>query len=208
MRWFALLAVAGCAGDGTNTNASTGCTAGTPVACVCPDGTTRGSAMCTTDGSISACMGCAAAGGAAGSAGSATPPMGVAGAAGMIGGAGTPSMPPIAGIGSAGMSGAAGAAAMPTAGTGGMPTAGTGGVGGSGAMAGMTAPPPAGCPPGEMCLMAPLGGVKFCSTDPLAALPPTCTTANQACGTNNRGLCIDAATVGFAGLLFCIYTAC
>lgn len=103
--------------------------------------------------------------------------------------------------------GAAGTGAVPRAGAG-APAAGAGATG-------MAAPPVAGTPAaangcgmGEMCKMAPLGGVKFCSSDPAAALPPTCPAMGQACGANGKGLCIDAAAVGFAGMLFCIYTAC
>jgi hypothetical protein len=59
-----------------------------------------------------------------------------------------------------------------------------------------------------MCKPSALGGVKFCTTDPNAVLPSTCAGNGQACGTNGKGLCIDAASVGFAGMLFCIYASC
>jgi hypothetical protein len=131
-----------------------------------------------------------------------------------------------AGIGAAvgGAAGIAGAAGMgvttPRAGASGIAAAGMGSLlmGGAGVAgvsvgaAGMatagTAPAANGCAAGEMCKPSPLGGIKFCTADPSAALPPSCPMAGPACGTNGKGLCIDAASVGFAGMVFCIYTSC
>jgi hypothetical protein len=210
-----LLTSASCAGSEGGEKASNGCAPNAAVVCTCPDGVSRGSALCGADGAIGSCTGCPAAptgsGGAvvagttasAGTGGAALPPSkSVAGTPGSGGGGGGSAGSAVV-ASAAGSGGAAGMAGNAAAGSGGL------GAAGMSAGAGGTMPPvAAGCPPGEMCIAAPLGGVKFCSSDPAAVLPPVCPTANQACGANGKGICIDAASVGFAGLLFCVYTAC
>jgi hypothetical protein len=202
----------GCGSDGsTASSRNAQCTANAQVPCMCLNGA-RGIAVCDAEGVISTCGGCPS-GAAAG-----TP--GVAGASTL----GTPTLS--AGVGAA-VSGAAGIAAAAgtgattaRAGASGVAAAGMGGVlmGAAGAAgiavsaagvgAAGVAPAANGCAAGEMCKPSPLGGIKFCTADPSAALPPSCPMAGPACGTNGKGLCIDAASVGFAGMVFCIYTSC
>jgi len=193
-----------CGGSDEQGAAGSPCKLNEPVSCVCPGGGS-GEALCQANGAIGLCQGCPAS--------TASP---------VTGTAGTSVTPSAAGVGSGGaaaISGSSGSLATPIiAGAPAVPPppVATG-------ASGMLAPPPtaagapgaagsaaatSGCAPGEMCKASPLGGVKFCSADPAAGLPPTCTTANGACGTNGKGLCIDAASVGFAGMMFCVYTAC
>lgn len=183
----------------------------------------RGIAVCDAEGVISTCGGCpsSAAAGTAGVAGAST-----LGTPTLSAGVGAAPSGTVAGVGAA-VSGAAGIAAAAgtgattaRAGASGAAAAGVGDVlmGAAGAAgiavsaAGMgavgVAPAANGCAVGEMCKPSPLGGIKFCTADPSAALPPSCLMAGPACGTNGKGLCIDAASVGFAGMVFCIYTSC
>lgn len=211
--WFGAMALTvwsalGCGGSDEQDHEGSVCKLGTLVTCACPAGGS-GDALCEAGGRFGLCQGCSASSaspvtGAAGTvtaptAGSAVASTGASGAAAISGSgalptpaqAGAPAMPP-----QQPPSGASGMSAPPSA------------AAGAPGAAGAAAAPASGCAPGEMCKVSPLGGVKFCSADPAAGLPPTCPTANAACGANGKGLCIDAASVGFAGMMFCIYTAC
>lgn len=118
------------------------------------------------------------------------------------GGVGPMSAPAVAKAGSAaGSSAAAGSGAGSVASI----VASAAGVGGGG-------PAAIGCGGGEMCkaveaIPTPVP-LKFCSADPAAVLPPSCTMPNTSCGTNGKGMCLDAAAIGFAGTMFCVYTTC
>jgi hypothetical protein len=102
-----------------------------------------------------------------------------------------------AGRGAAGSFGAAGGGSFGAAG------------GGSFGAAGSLAPAAAGCAIGEVCKTSLRGGgVKFCTRDQAASLPPACATPGQACGTNGAGNCVDARPLGSPGMLFCIYSSC
>lgn len=221
--WLGVCAALGCGGDdGSSAGATSTCGAQAQVMCACPGSAATGLATCSPAGVIGVCTGCPnATSSSAGATSAVNPPgTGTAGAttsvpAAMSGAAPAPNVagagaPAPAGSGAAGSAaaiGGNGAAPAMTAGS----RAPSAGVGAAGTSAPAAAGSPAaamGCAAGEMCKMAPLGGVKFCSSDPAAALPPACPAMGQACGANGKGLCIDAAAVGFAGMLFCIYTAC
>jgi hypothetical protein len=113
---------------------------------------------------------------------------------------------------------AAGSGGARAAGSGGAPAA-VGAVAGMGpgmvaaagkpATAGAAAPAAAAgkCPGAEMCQVSTIGGFKFCSPM-MQSLPPNCMAANQPCGSDGKGTCFDAASVGFAGMLFCLYLSC
>jgi hypothetical protein len=226
-RWIAWLAGAavatmtglGCGGDDAGSMSGAQCTASAQVPCTCPSGS-QSTAVCGPSGVIGVCACGTVAGSSGGVAGAvsplppaggsgtaAVPPAtGVAGAPMTIGAAGAPAVAgaPAAMSGAAGMSVSAIAGAPATAGA----AAPVGAAGAPAPAGGAGAAAASGCAPGEMCKPSALGGVKFCTTDPSAVLPSTCPGNGQACGTNGKGLCIDAASVGFAGMLFCIYTAC
>lgn len=87
--------------------------------------------------------------------------------------------------------------------------AGGGSFGAAGSPASLASPAAMGCAVGEMCKVSLRGGgVKFCTRDPAAALPPACTAPGQPCGTNNAGNCVDAKPLGSPGAMFCIYSQC
>lgn len=122
------------------------------------------------------------------------------------------SMSTFAGRGAAGSPGLSGGgsigASVAGAGSIGVGAAGAGSVG-AGVAGTAAAPAAAGCGFGEMCKTSLRGGgVQFCTRDPLAALPPPCTTVGAACGTNGAGNCVDARPLGQPGMLFCIYDRC
>jgi hypothetical protein len=162
------------------------CKPGTLVMCVCPGALSQGFIPCGADRTVTPCGGCAeppppTAAGAAGSPSASGAALGVAGQASSF-----------AGRGAAGSSGS---------------FAATGG--GSFGAAGSVAPAATGCALGEMCKTSLRGGgVRFCTRDPAANLPPACTTPGQACGTNGAGNCVDARPLGSPGMLFCIYSSC
>jgi hypothetical protein len=158
------------------------CKPNTLVMCVCPGALGTGFIPCGADRTVTPCGGCAE------PAPSSAPATGSASASGAaLGVAGMSSS--FAGHGAAGSLGAAG--------------------GGSIGAAGGVAPAAAGCGLGEMCKTSLRGGgVKFCTRDPAASLPPACTSPGQACGTNLAGNCIDARPLGSPGMLFCVYSSC
>ncbi|MEY4582953.1 MAG: hypothetical protein RL701_7656 [Pseudomonadota bacterium] len=157
----------------------------------------------------------------------------IAGATGLAGVAGVPSaagsgvnIPPpavVAGSGAAGKAGVSGAVAGAAVGgagssavAGAVASAGAGagtGAGAGGAIAGVPIgqplPPVPGqagsCPTGETCQLA-LGSFRFCGQG-MQAIPPACTMANMACGTDKKGMCVDASSV-LPGSLFCLYLGC
>ena len=164
------------------------CTSGAMVPCICPGGVSQGFIPCDADRTTAVCGGCAMA------------PV-------------LPTQP--SATGSASASGAA----LGVAGQSASAFAGRGAAGGGsiGAAAGSIAPsvppvPPVAagsCSPGEMCKVSLRGGgVSYCTIDPSATLPPPCTTPNAACGSNGRGTCVDARSLGSPGQLFCVVSSC
>ncbi|HKU41475.1 MAG TPA: hypothetical protein VJR89_25135 [Polyangiales bacterium] len=180
MCWLAGLAlvIVGCQREVVKPSVAGACTPGALVMCVCPGGLSTGFIPCGADRTVTACGGCEN-----------RPPRAVSSA-----------------TGSASASGSAlGVAGRPASSP---ATAGGGSIGAAGRPA--TFPAAAmGCGVGEMCKTSLRGGgVKFCSPDPSAGLPPPCGGHGQACGSNGAGTCIDATPLGSPGALFCIYSSC
>lgn len=82
------------------------------------------------------------------------------------------------------------------------PSAGAGGA----VTAAAPATGPGACPAGEMCQVSTVGGFKFCAPM-MQPLPPSCTGANAPCGSDMKGMCLDAAAIGFTGT-FCLHNTC
>jgi hypothetical protein len=208
-------AVAGCGSKPAPiTSAQTaGCTAGTSLACTCSNGS-PGTGLCSADQRVGPCS-CAAAGpaspalaGAGASAAVIPASSGAAGASAALPAVPSTPLPMNATLPAA-------ASVMTVAGSSASAHAGAAASSNAGASAGPAAPAgsaaPAAvaghCPGTEMCQVSMIGGFKFCA--PMTqSLPPPCTTANQPCGSDTKGTCFDAAAVGFAGMLYCLYLSC
>ena len=112
-----------------------------------------------------------------------------------------PASAPVAGAAAPAAPAAGGAGGAPAS----APAAPTAGAGG----AAMAATPAAGagtCPAGEMCQVSTVGGFKFCAPM-MQPLPPSCAGANAPCGSDMKGMCLDAAAIGFSGT-FCLHNTC
>jgi hypothetical protein len=172
--------------------------------------------MCGANQQLMACS-CQAT--SAGSSGSVVPvgPVQTAAGSGAIAAAAGTGPLPSSNAGSAGHlptgGGGLGGIVAAAAGAGGVLASAGSAAGASAGRAGTTPPVTAGqgaaggCPAGQLCQTSSIGGFKFCAPM-MQSLPPSCTGANQACGSDGKGTCFDAASVGFAGMLFCLYLTC
>jgi hypothetical protein len=207
-----LFAVTACGSSETPAmtgSAQSGCTPGASLTCACASGG-PGVATCMAGGQVGLCSCPAVQAGAPGTTLNGTGTGATMAPLPSTMASTTSTIPPAADGGVVQQNtGGAGGSAMVAGSTTSAVTAGT--VAAAGAPASGAAGKPAAaagqCPAGEMCQTSSIGGFKFCSAM-TQALPNSCPTGNQPCGSDNKGTCFDAMpTLGLPGL-YCLYLSC